>query len=338
LTNEHEISEIRREITHIQLSLEVLLIRAEVEAIRVDAQSLHQAQHSHSNTLPAPVATSAAASTVPTLPTPLTFGVGSIQGYRDEMEDAHVAVIPFPQNGPENSALAAVFDGHGGDEASEYCSKKLEKFLLRQPMWPSEPTEAMRQTFLDLDKKFLAKAALNMYDSGTTAIVALVRNGYVHVAYAGDCRAVLSRRDSNAHIQLSDEHKPDSPPERARIEAVGYIVRQKRVDGQLAVSRAIGDADFKQSIGVPPEKLAVTPCPDFRSEKLNGQEEFLLLACDGLSDVMSNNDAIQFIRTALATYKRPYTAELLHTTAQSLAEHAVKIGSTDNVTCVLLAF
>ncbi len=91
-------------------------------------------------------------------------------------------------------------------------------------------------------------------------------------------------------MELSVDHKPYTPSEQARIEAAGGTVSMKRVNGDLAVSRALGDFVYKHSRELPAERQQVSPEPEFIVKERSAEDQFLILACDGIWDVMSNED------------------------------------------------
>ena len=124
--------------------------------------------------------------------------------------------------------------------------------------------------------------------AGCTAVVALVRGGQLVVANAGDSRCVLSRRGRAG--DLTHDHKPTDPEEYARILKAGGFVTEGRVNGSLTLSRALGDLEYKQARELPPEPQAVTALPEVRSEALGEGDEFLILACDGIWDVLTNQE------------------------------------------------
>ncbi len=152
--------------------------------------------------------------------------------------------------------------------------------------------------------------------AGCAAVSLVVLGGTLWCANLGDSRAVLCRyipakylydnnfaiivlllRDGKA-IQLSLDHKPDRPDELRRIEAAGGFVSFRRVLGRLAVSRAFGDVEYKSSTeGLEP--LVISE-PEIRFEKLRSSDEFVILACDGLFDVFTSQEAVDFIRQKLA--------------------------------------
>jgi protein phosphatase 2C family protein 2/3 len=130
--------------------------------------------------------------------------------------------------------------------------------------------------------------------AGCTAVVALVTSKQIIVANAGDSRCVMSRRGQA--IALSKDHKPKNADEYKRILAAGGYVNFGRVNGNLALSRAIGDFEFKRNSELKPEKQIITAKPDIVEHWLTGEDEFLIVACDGIWDCMPNQHVVNFIR------------------------------------------
>jgi serine/threonine protein phosphatase PrpC len=155
-------------------------------------------------------------------------------------------------------------------------------------------------------------------DSGTTACVVLLTPGYIVCANAGDSRSVISQYGSKA-IPLSYDHKPDDEGEERRIRAAGGYVAGGRVEGDLAVSRGLGDFRFKNIpvvMSVPfsgiqhdcsseevtpkpsikPGQQKVSPIPDIIVQKRNAShDEFIIIACDGIWDVQTNYEAVKTV-------------------------------------------
>lgn len=124
-------------------------------------------------------------------------------------------------------------------------------------------------------------------DSGCTAVVALMRPGMLYVANAGDSRCIVCR-DGQA-IELSLDHKPEDEQELTRITGAGGKVTQDgRVNGGLNLSRAIGDHAYKQNKELPARDQMITALPDVRKHELTADDEFLVLACDGIWNFMSS--------------------------------------------------
>jgi len=171
----------------------------------------------------------------------------------------------------------------------------------------------LRTTFLSINTDVVSKVW--SYYCGTTALVALILNNKLYIANAGDTRAVLCRGDKA--IRLSFDHKPNEKEETDRIIAAGGTVKGKRVNGMLAVSRAIGDA-FLQPY--------VTADPYISDTDITPEDKFLILACDGLWDVFTDDAAV---------------TEILHEkdaqqAAETLKNAAYELGSLDNISVIVV--
>lgn len=133
--------------------------------------------------------------------------------------------------------------------------------------------------------------------SGCTACVAIMRNDQLIVANAGDSRCVISRK-AEAY-NLSRDHKPGLEVERDRILKAGGFIHAGRVNGSLNLTRAIGDMEFKQNKFLSAEKQIVTAYPDVNTVELCEDDEFMVLACDGIWDCMSSQELVDFIHEQL---------------------------------------
>ena len=140
--------------------------------------------------------------------------------------------------------LFCVFDGHGGEAVSDYLEQNFLSVLTKSENFPSNPQKALSDAFLTIDRA-VCDADL---EGGSTGIVALIIQNYLHVAYVGDSVGVLCR-SSRAQSLCTEIHKPSNPSEKKRIEAAGGKVSSGRVFGLLSVSRAFGDSGFKTSRG-----------------------------------------------------------------------------------------
>mmetsp|Transcript_67370 Transcript_67370/g.179875 ORF Transcript_67370/g.179875 Transcript_67370/m.179875 type:complete len:334 (-) Transcript_67370:201-1202(-) len=127
-------------------------------------------------------------------------------------------------------------------------------------------------------------------ESGSTAVTCLMVGRELYCANAGDSRAVLCR--DGLAVALSEDHKPMNDTEKTRIEKAGGFVEDKRVNGTLAVARAIGDFSFKTHDG-PAEDQQVTCNPDIRKFELQEKDEFMILACDGIWDVVTSQQVLR---------------------------------------------
>merc|ERR1712166_427870 len=118
--------------------------------------------------------------------------------------------------------------------------------------------------------------------AGCTATVALITQREIYCANSGDSRTVLSK--GKKAVDLSVDHKPNDPEEKRRIIAGNGFVEDGRVNGMLALSRALGDFEYKNNSMMKPQDQAVTAHPDIMCVQLSSDVEYILLACDGLWD------------------------------------------------------
>jgi len=132
--------------------------------------------------------------------------------------------------------------------------------------------------------------------AGCTSIVCVISgNDTLTVANAGDSRAVLCRGKSQV-MALSTDHKPFSDGERLRIQqAGGFVNHFGRVNGNLNVSRSIGDLKYKQAANILPSKQMITADPDILQVSLLPDDEFVIIGCDGIWDCITNQDCVDFV-------------------------------------------
>lgn len=151
----------------------------------------------------------------------------------------------------------------------------------------------MREAFLVTDVSFLKKAKAENLNSGTTALCAMYRKTEkkLYVGWCGDSQALIARLGNVR--QIVKKHSPEDIDERKRIEALGGVVlfwgNSYRVNGALAVSRAIGDMAHKPFVSAEPEIECI---------QLDGEEDFIVLGCDGLWDSLTEDDV------AIMVYKK----------------------------------
>ncbi|KAI3997522.1 hypothetical protein MKX01_008129 [Papaver californicum] len=309
------------------------------------------------------------------------WGSVSICGRRPEMEDAFSVVPQFfsvpldmlfndgvnraiPDLSHSTAHFFGVYDGHGGSQVANYCRDRFHLAL-------AEELETLKQVFCDgVDMKNdwqmkWEKAITNCFrkvDSdigsttssgegssepiapdtvGSTAVVAMIFSSHIIVSNCGDSRAVLCR--GKEAMALSDDHKPNREDEYARIEAAGGKVinwNGSRVFGVLAMSRSIGDRYLKPS---------VIPDPEVMFVPRKKEDECLILASDGLWDVMTNEEACEAARRGIfAWHKKNGTDSRceergdggIDFAAQAAAEYlsklAIQKGSKDNITVIVV--
>ena len=255
-----------------------------------------------------------------------------------------------------------VYDGHNGDWAASYAKEKMHTHLekcsfIANGIAPDAPQHELEQfelgvknslirSFVDLDEEILdGTKALNRRDGSTASVVLRVSN-HLFVAHAGDTRIVVGKRSMGLHDcrvkALTEDHKPSLPRERKRVYDEGGRVefcgcwrviaenRGRNVRAALAVSRAIGDIDFKR-----PENKGVTATPDVDRITLDDEIEIVIVATDGLWDVVGDQDAIRLCRSVL---RGRFSEDACREAAEALTEEALERGSSDNVTIVVACF
>ncbi|KAI8070257.1 phosphatase 2C-like domain-containing protein [Thamnidium elegans] len=249
------------------------------------------------------------------------YGCSHMQGWRLTMEDAHTTLLKL---GDTDFSFFGVFDGHGGSSIAHYTGQTLYKKVLESEYFEKkEYAKAMTDAFLTLDKCLIEDNDFAYDPSGCTAVTALVTDeDEIIVANAGDSRAVISI--AGKVKPLSYDHKPTDEAEMERIINAGGFVDFGRVNGNLALSRAIGDFEFKQNEKLPAEKQAVTCNPDIITHKITKDDEFFVLACDGIWDCMSNQEVVDFVHSGVAEDKA------LETICENMMDHCLADAQTSN--------
>ncbi|EDW17145.2 probable protein phosphatase 2C T23F11.1 isoform X1 [Drosophila mojavensis] len=260
-------------------------------------------------------------------------GSSCMQGWRVEMEDAHTHILSLPDD--PNTAFFGVYDGHGGAAVAKFAGKHLHKFITKRPEYFGSSIElAMKRAFLDFDREMLHNGGWGEQMAGSTACVVLIKDRRLYCANAGDSRAIASV--GGATIALSEDHKPCNDGEVKRILAGGGRVENNRVNGNLALSRALGDFMYKRNTSKRPEEQIVTANPDVTTCDIDDTWEFILLACDGIWDVMNSQQVGDFVRERIGYGMQPdVICEELMT--YCLAPNAYNYGlGGDNMTVILV--
>uniref|UniRef100_A0A8C6SX09 protein-serine/threonine phosphatase n=1 Tax=Neogobius melanostomus TaxID=47308 RepID=A0A8C6SX09_9GOBI len=262
----------------------------------------------------------------------LRYGLSSMQGWRVEMEDAHTAVLGLPAPGMKDWSFFAVYDGHAGSRVANYCSKHLlEHLITMEPPSVDAVKAGIRTGFLKIDDHMRSFSDLRngMDRSGSTAVGILISTDHFFFINCGDSRAVLYR-NSNVCFSTLD-HKPGNPREKERIQNAGGTVMIQRVNGSLAVSRALGDYDYKNVDGKGPTEQLVSPEPEvFEMMRAPELDQFVILACDGIWDVMSNEDLCVFVKSRLEV------SSDLEKVCNEVVDTCLHMGSRDNMSVVLV--
>lgn len=257
----------------------------------------------------------------------------------------------------ELGVFFGVYDGHGGTQVADHIQARLHKNILAQfrqkQVQPASRDEKIRQAvkeaFLQTDKEITSVSERKKLDQvGSTAITAMLHGNpklgtalRLVVANLGDSRAVLCR--GGQAVALSDDHKPNRVDEKKRVERVGGLILQMRGTARiaapanpnatnkaarreysgLAMSRAFGDNIFKTPL------YLVSAEPEIMVVPLTDKDLFIVLACDGIFDVMANQEVVDM---ALRYWEDPEEA------AKAIVRTAYKKGSEDNLTALVVQF
>lgn len=275
------------------------------------------------------------------------------------MEDSHFELISFTKGA--NDSLFAVFDGHGGSAVARFCSDNFPSVLQQDPEFVSgRVSEGLRRTYLKLDEmlkdpeicKELKKYSKGKNSSGgdtppanrrpvhanpaltagCTAVVVHVQALTLTLANSGDSRAVLCR-DGQA-IDLTVDHKVTLESEVSRISAAGGVVLNGRVNGSLNLTRAIGDLAFKGDASLPPEGQVITANPDvFVMDVEPDMDDFIVIACDGLWEVMTSQEVIDFVSHGLRGIRGDFPSSPDSTSSAPPSSISELIGKLLDVAC-----
>lgn len=259
------------------------------------------------------------------------IGIADTIGRRPNMEDEVVIVGRF--RGNSNEDMVALFDGHGGRSAVDYVLEKFhlilqEKFNKDNKSSESEESSTcniLKESFLEINEQMKK----DKVEGGATAICALIIKDSLYIANCGDSRAVLCSKGNT--LRCSVDHRPDVPEEEKRIRALGGHITTSidrlgkvtsRVCGRLAVSRALGDFILEPYVTADPYIFGPL------SLQLPSENSFLILACDGVWDKVSDEDAVSIV----SCIPDPQQA------AAKLRDFAYSEGSDDNISVVVVRF
>jgi len=261
----------------------------------------------------------------------LVTGVGYVSemGKRDYNEDETILRPKFTIEMKSDKmavtgalSFFGVFDGHGGRKAAEYTRDHLLD-NLKFSLWQGMAVEdSFKFAYLRTEYDFFETSPVEE-TSGATAVTVLIENDTRRFwcANAGDSRAIMCR--SGEAVSLSEDHRVTNAAEVERIQKLGGFIKNKRAMGRLECFRTIGDADVDSKV--------VTAEPEVKVFEVEDTDEFIILACDGLYDVLTNAEIVQFVQELRS---QGLTAKEI---AQRLVDHAINVRySKDNVTMILI--
>lgn len=255
------------------------------------------------------------------------------------MEDYHVTIDcmgSHPMFGiakDKHMAFYGVYDGHGGSEAAKIAGSSLHKsIVLHDDFSEGDYEKAIFEGYKETDQAILKRSRMEGWRSGATAACCLLINRTLYTANLGDTEIVLGRKIANGSYQpitLSQKHKPEDSSERARVQEAGGSVFLGRVQGVLAVSRAFGDPEFKVPLN-DSTKDFVSSDPAIETFAITDDDEFLIIACDGLWDVATYPEVVDFIA------KRKPTMSPTAISKELVIEAIRNRRSQDNVSIVIV--
>lgn len=283
----------------------------------------------------------------------LYVGICQDRGPRDYMEDRY-RIINRPQT---NEFFFGVFDGHGGYKVADYLANILYPTYLDK-LYDFNIPDSLTKSFEYIDNSLDLK--ISNYQ-GSTSLVAVIKDEKLYVANVGDSRAVLCR-DGFA-IDLSIDQNISCVNEKQRIEKLGGVIYYpvENIDKDLikkafkamdylwlngkylenkSTMHIIGHGRFlynsflgpgmTRSIGDKFFKRFLIPTPEITITDILPEDEFVIMASDGIWDVLSSQLAVNFVREALNDGKNADYA------AKMLADIARMRGSQDNITVIII--
>lgn len=254
-------------------------------------------------------------------------------GKRETNEDSHFIYLNRTKTKQYAIVdLFGIFDGHGGKEVSSFISKEFPKYMVHNSFkYPMSKKQVMMMCDKIQEK---LKTSKYSYREGSTVLIAALfdinEQKTINIINSGDCRAVICN-NMNIGVQLTKDHSPNSFSERNRIQSLGGNITCDEGTWRiknLSVSRSFGDFDTFPFITHRPEMYTY----------VYTNELFLILACDGLWESLSNDDAVEFVlNNCYSIINKKYIRNKIQTNiAKQLAEHSIDRGSGDNISVIII--
>lgn len=271
-------------------------------------------------------------------------------GVRTSNEDEIDVMMNFDgsDHTKNNVNLYAVYDGHGSPQVSKFIKERIHKYFAHKqcnfkPENSAHCNGTIKYVYDLLQQKLEQKLPVSK-TSGSTAltIIQYAKDGIfsqLKIINLGDCRAVLCKHN-NMHQQLTKDHKPMEWDEYKRIKDMGGTIEIAaynipRING-LSVSKSFGDIECKPHVSHIPEIF------DYELSVENGtiKDKFMIIACDGLWDVLSNQEAVNFVLFRLDEISQLATCDNAgkNNIALMLGKHAIEKGSEDNISISIIFF
>jgi serine/threonine protein phosphatase PrpC len=253
----------------------------------------------------------------------------SYKGLRPTNEDTHTVIVNR-NNNSDDINIYGIYDGHGGKFVSNYLKEHMPNYLtnIEFPCKKKTIKDIFRKIHKNLKNKYYSKSA----ETGSTClnIIDFIYNKrrYLKIINVGDSRAIIAQ--DNLAIPLTKDHKPNTPEEKHRIEkAGGKIFMDDHGDwrvSDLSLSRAVGDLNAKHVISEPAINI----------HRVVKKDKFIVLACDGLWDVMTNQDVVDYIIENCYNIDTNKRLKKNINIAKLLGKKAIDLGSSDNISIIVV--
>lgn len=265
-------------------------------------------------------------------------GTSEMQGFRMNMEDEHTVDLNL---GGKGIAYFGVYDGHAGKKASIFLKAEMSKRVgaLADPTDDKQLIECVKKADADFTSREEDR------EDGSTCCFTVVKPFMeegkqaweIKAVNVGDSRAMIIRAHDGTCIPLTEDHKPEDHKEAKRIVEAGGMVQMNRVDGQLAMSRAIGDYQYKRDPSRKPEEQKVIAVPEIQ-KGVAYENDVLLVCCDGIVEQMSNEDASACVFQGVFKSGQDPKDVDLSKVCSSLFKLSLKKGSKDNHSAIIIHF
>jgi serine/threonine protein phosphatase PrpC/Leucine-rich repeat (LRR) protein len=269
----------------------------------------------------------------------ISSGVAYMRGERPTMEDSHIINNRIETSRGFYIQLYAIFDGHSGVSTANYVAKHLSSTLIQAFNNCDTYEQYLDKSLIEHDilktaiEKVDAQIKDNQFKDGATAIIVMVIGNRCTVANIGDSRVVLVEQKEQFIIgtRVTVDHKPTTLSERRRIKKLGGIVHEGRING-YAISRAFGDHRERPFITLEPFITHFELDPN--------KHKFLILACDGVWDVVSDQTAAELVNSTWNKLESESSSSQskLSLCSAILRDYAFAIKSLDNISCIVLKF
>lgn len=292
--------------------------------------------------------------------------------YRDYNEDRVSIIVNIlldvSKSKTQSSSFFALFDGHAGDKCADFLKDNLHYFVTNQKEFVNDKKTAMRKGIFKAEEEFwkLAQIGPKLDISGSCLLLSLFQGNTCYFANVGDSRTMVSENKGKKVFQLTTDHKPENEIETRRIkENGGDVFRNKKTynrrvrdpvsgkhksvevvkygphrvnPGGLSVSRTIGDIPSKDP-RLGGAQSCVIPTPEIGEYPVKQNSDFMVLACDGIYDVLSNEEVSNAVWESIERYvKFMDLEEVSRMAAENVMKASFDKRSMDNVTVIVILF